>query len=104
MSTPDSKTEGAAGQAIQATVPATAKPDGAGKEPFVATTEMPAGKRPGTRRRWWLWGIGAMLLIAALIAGIPWVINLLNTVSTDAAYVNRHVTVVAPRAAGQVDS
>jgi membrane fusion protein (multidrug efflux system) len=33
---------------------------------------------------------------------IPWVITALNTVSTDDAYVNSHVTFVAPRVAGQV--
>ncbi|MFL5286281.1 MAG: efflux RND transporter periplasmic adaptor subunit [Rhodopila sp.] len=34
--------------------------------------------------------------------GIPWVEEMLNTVSTDDAYVNGHVTFVAPRVAGQV--
>jgi membrane fusion protein (multidrug efflux system) len=33
---------------------------------------------------------------------IPWVITTLNTVSTDDAYVNGHVTFVAPRVAGEV--
>jgi membrane fusion protein (multidrug efflux system) len=32
----------------------------------------------------------------------PWVVTTLNTVSTDDAYVNGHVTLVAPRVAGQV--
>jgi membrane fusion protein (multidrug efflux system) len=39
--------------------------------------------------------VGAYLLI-------PWVTTVLNTVSTDDAYVNSHVTYVAPRVAGQV--
>jgi membrane fusion protein, multidrug efflux system len=39
--------------------------------------------------------IGAYLLI-------PWVMTMLNTVSTDDAYVNGHVTFVAPRVSGQV--
>jgi membrane fusion protein (multidrug efflux system) len=43
-----------------------------------------------------------VLLLTALIAGIPWVIKSLNTISTDDAYVNGHVTFVAPRVAGQV--
>ena len=34
--------------------------------------------------------------------GIPWVKQMLNTVSTDDAYVNGHVTFVAPRVAGQL--
>jgi membrane fusion protein (multidrug efflux system) len=33
---------------------------------------------------------------------VPWVVTALNTVSTDDAYVNGHVTFVAPRVAGQV--
>jgi membrane fusion protein (multidrug efflux system) len=50
------------------------------------------------------------LLLAGAVAGlaagvyflIPWVVTLLNTVSTDDAYVNGHVTFVAPRVKGQV--
>jgi membrane fusion protein (multidrug efflux system) len=49
-------------------------------------------------------------LLTALVIGlavgvyylIPWVITALNTISTDDAYVNGHVTFVAPRVAGQV--
>src|SRR6185437_8542300 len=33
---------------------------------------------------------------------VPWVETMLNTVSTDDAYVNGHVTFVAPRVSGQV--
>jgi membrane fusion protein (multidrug efflux system) len=44
--------------------------------------------------------------VAALVAGsyflVPWVDTALNTVSTDDAYVNGHVTLVAPRVSGQV--
>jgi membrane fusion protein (multidrug efflux system) len=44
--------------------------------------------------------------LVALAAGIyfliPWVLTALNTVSTDDAYVNGHVTFVAPRVKGQV--
>jgi membrane fusion protein (multidrug efflux system) len=36
------------------------------------------------------------------VFGIPWVEEMLNTVSTDDAYVNGHVTFVAPRVAGQI--
>lgn len=53
-------------------------------------------------RRWMVW-LGA---VAALAVGgyflVPWVNTLLNTVSTDDAYVNGHVTFVAPRVSGQV--
>jgi membrane fusion protein (multidrug efflux system) len=50
------------------------------------------------------------LILAAVLAGVavagyflvPWVITALNTVSTDDAYVNGHLTLVAPRVSGQV--
>jgi membrane fusion protein (multidrug efflux system) len=42
------------------------------------------------------------MLVAVGILGAPIVIRMLNTVSTDDAYVNGHVTFVAPRVPGQV--
>jgi membrane fusion protein (multidrug efflux system) len=50
------------------------------------------------------------VLLAVLVVGlgagayylVPWVITALNTASTDDAYVNGHVTFVAPRVSGQV--
>jgi membrane fusion protein (multidrug efflux system) len=42
------------------------------------------------------------VLLAALVAAAPWVSRTLSTVSTDDAYVNGHVTFVAPRVSGQV--
>ena len=45
---------------------------------------------------------GVVILAAALWFGIPWVQTTLNTVSTDDAYVNGHVTFVAARVKGQV--
>jgi len=53
-------------------------------------------------RRWWLWITGGVVLLIVLIVGVPWIIHELNTVSTDDAYVNGHVTFVAPRVPGQV--
>jgi membrane fusion protein (multidrug efflux system) len=50
----------------------------------------------------WKLIIGSILLVIVLIAAVPWVLKILNTVSTDDAYVNGHVTFVAPRVAGQV--
>src|SRR5262249_57661653 len=47
-------------------------------------------------------GGSARHLGPALIFGIPWVRQALNTVSTDDAYVNGHVTFVASRVPGQV--
>lgn len=43
-----------------------------------------------------------MALLLALVPGLRWLLNSLNTASTDDAYVNGHVTFVAPRVAGQV--
>jgi membrane fusion protein (multidrug efflux system) len=47
-------------------------------------------------------GLGALVLAAVAVFGIPRIELALNTVSTDDAYVNSHVTVVAPRVHGQV--
>jgi membrane fusion protein, multidrug efflux system len=63
---------------------------------------MPAGRPSRPWRKW--------LIIQAIIAGLvaagyfvyPAVQTALNTVSTDDAYVNGHVTFVAPRVSGQV--
>jgi membrane fusion protein, multidrug efflux system len=49
-----------------------------------------------------LGAVGAAILAAALWFGIPLVQMALNTVSTDDAYVNGHVTFVAARVRGQV--
>ncbi len=46
--------------------------------------------------------IAVSVLGVALWFGIPWIRFTLNTVSTDDAFVNGHVTFVAPRVAGQV--
>ena len=46
--------------------------------------------------------IGAIAVLVLAIAGIPWIRQALNTVSTDDAYVNGHVTFVAARVPGQV--
>ena len=66
----------------------------------------PRPRRPGRRRT----SGGRGLLWAGAVAGLafgghalaPTVKTMLNTVSTDDAYVNGHVTFVAPRVAGQV--
>jgi multidrug resistance efflux pump len=53
-------------------------------------------------RRWWRWGAGGVLLLLVFIEGVPWLVTALTTVSTDDAFVNGHVTFVAPRVPGQV--
>jgi len=63
-------------------------------------TESPstaAAKRP-----LWMWIAGGVLVLLVLAKGVPFVINAFRTVSTDDAYVNGHVTFVAPRISGQV--
>jgi membrane fusion protein, multidrug efflux system len=58
---------------------------------------------PPMRRRRLLLGAAAVVLLAVILAfGIPWIRQTLNTVSTDDAYVNGHVTFVAARVPGQV--
>ncbi len=59
-------------------------------------------QRSSRRRRLLIGALGALVLAALGIIGIPWILASLNTVSTDDAYVNGHVTFVAPRVAGQI--
>jgi len=64
---------------------------------------IPPPDRQSRRRRRLLMGVlGALILAAIGILGIPWIRLTLNTVSTDDAYVNGHVTFVAPRVSGQI--
>ncbi len=63
--------------------------------------QPPKGKRAETRT-WWMWIAGGVLGVLILIEGIPRIITALNTVSTDDAYVNGHVTFVAARLPGRV--
>jgi membrane fusion protein, multidrug efflux system len=58
--------------------------------------------RPGLKRRLVIGALGVLVLAAALIFGVPWLRLTLNTVSTDDAYVNSHVTFVAARVSGQI--
>jgi len=58
--------------------------------------------RPGLKRRLVIGALGVLMLAAALIFGVPWIRLTLNSVSTDDAYVNGHVTFVAARVSGQI--
>ena len=59
--------------------------------------------RKATRKRTFLAaGLGVAVVAVLLVFGIPWVEETLNTVSTDDAFVNGHVTFVSPRVAGQI--
>ncbi len=65
-------------------------------------SSMPDGH--GTKVPRWVWKVGGGLaaLLVALYFAIPYAIRALKTVSTDDAYVDGHVTFVAPRVVGQV--
>jgi membrane fusion protein (multidrug efflux system) len=59
-------------------------------------------RKPKGKRNLVLGILGIAILSILVVFGIPWVREMLNTVSTDDAYVNGHVTFVAPRVAGQI--
>ena len=64
---------------------------------------MPPEVRKTAPNRKLLAGVlGVAVLVVLLVFGIPWVEAMLNTASTDDAFVNGHVTFVAPRVAGQI--
>src|SRR5690242_4384036 len=81
-----------AGGADAAPTPQTASTSGA----------SPEKQRAARRRKMLLGAAGAGVLAAVLVIGIPWILEALDTVSTDDAYVNGHVTFVAARVRGQV--
>jgi membrane fusion protein, multidrug efflux system len=62
----------------------------------------PRDQRRSRRRLLLIGALGALVLAAVCLFGIRWILLSLNTVSTDDAYVNGHVTFVAPRVAGQI--
>jgi membrane fusion protein (multidrug efflux system) len=69
-----------------------------------ATSPEPRDAKPTLHRRQ-KWRLLAAIGIVLVIGGyllFPRVITALNTISTDDAYVNGHVTLVAPRESGQV--
>jgi membrane fusion protein (multidrug efflux system) len=98
-------------EAKSSPVPAPAAPAHDADQDKVATTGPPpevATKPFAVRavlRRWRKPLLLATAAVTLAVAGYllaPWVVTALNTVSTDDAYVNGHVTFVAPRVAGQV--
>lgn len=73
-----------------------------------ATESAPATPvKPATHRKVWKRRVAIVVIAVLLIAavwkfGVPWIELSLNTVSTDDAYVNGHVTFVAARVSGQI--
>src|SRR5258708_28896519 len=62
----------------------------------------PPDRPPARRRKLLIGGLAALVLMALGVVGVPRIRVTLNTVSTDDAYVNGHVTFVAPRVSGQI--
>jgi membrane fusion protein (multidrug efflux system) len=73
-----------------------------GTESVRTAPVAPANHRPRWKRRLAVGVLAALVLAAIWKFGVPWIELTLNTVSTDDAYVNGHVTFVAARVRGQV--
>ena len=80
----------------------TAKGEASAAQDANAAPVPPEAGKATRQRRVLAGGLGAVVLVVLLVFGIPWVDEMLDTVSTDDAYVNGHVTFVAPRVAGQI--
>lgn len=99
-----------AGQPGAPPTPPAGSPDGAESRHDAPVPQHAAGppRAPGsttsTRRRTAVWVVAVIALLLVLAVGGPWLIRAFTTVSTDDAYVNGHVTFVAPRVSGQVAS
>jgi len=93
-----------AGQELPST-PETVSADSAASHAREATSsesERSEGHRSKRRRLLLKAGVGIVALAVALYFAIPAAMRAFNTISTDDAYVNGHVTFVASRVAGQV--
>ena len=91
------------GQANEPTSTGSADPAPRSETPSSSGLAVSSEKQKATRRKkMLLGGAGVVVLAAVLVVGIPWIREALNTVSTDDAYVNGHVTFVAARVRGQV--
>lgn len=62
----------------------------------------PPAIRPARGRRWLIGGVSLLILIGACVFAVPRVQLAFSTISTDDAYVNGHVTFIAPRVGGQI--
>jgi len=85
-----------------ATEPTELRADKAGGETTPAPRQAASGTGGAAKRRWWMFTAGGVVILLLLFKGVPWLVTALTTVSTDDAFVNGHVTFVAPRVAGQV--
>jgi membrane fusion protein (multidrug efflux system) len=78
------------------------KVDGDAPPPQRDAGSKPVATQGMSRRRKLLIGVLGAVVIAAAVFGVPRIRFALSTVSTDDAFVNGHVTFVAPRVRGQV--
>ncbi len=83
-----------------AETPANEPGPAAGDKPSAAVESPPAHPKKGSKLP--LIVIGLIVVAAFVIWGVPAIKESLDTVSTDDAYVNSHLTFVAPRVGGQV--
>jgi membrane fusion protein (multidrug efflux system) len=67
-----------------------------------APSAPPEARKPPRKRKLLAGVLGVAVLAVLVVFGIPSVKQMLSTASTDDAYVNGHVTFVAPRVAGQI--
>ena len=89
----------------QGSEPSPAPPADAAPGPDTpANSEAAPQQSPGAtrRRKLLIGGAGGLVLLGGLAFGIPSIVEAFNTVSTDDAFVNGHVTFVAARVRGQV--
>jgi membrane fusion protein (multidrug efflux system) len=64
----------------------------------------PAAPPTGGRRRLIIVAVAVVVIVLACVFGIPRIELAFTTVSTDDAYVNGHVTFLAPRVSGQISN
>jgi membrane fusion protein (multidrug efflux system) len=81
---------------------ASASQDGKSTQTPPESRAPPQPRKAMRKRKLVLGVVGGAVLTVLLVFGPPRVKEMLNTVSTDDAYVNGHVTFVAPRVAGQI--
>ncbi len=80
----------------------TANGDASATDDATSTRTPPESRKSVPTRRLLAGVLGVAVLAVLLVFGIPWVEEMFSTVSTDDAFVNGHVTFVAPRVAGQI--
>src|ERR1700691_1007420 len=92
---PDGSSVESAGKSLHEPAPSAPTPEADAPIARTPTEQQPQ------RRPLWMWIAGGVLVLLALYEAIPWAITAFGTESTDDAYVNGHVTFVAPRVPGQ---